>query len=202
VQARHDAQLMWPSIMVDGGINAIGAAVVTHRLDQPQAACLRCTFQLPLLDGRVVQARATGLSFESLRGDHGRLLSEADIEEADEAHKPWLLVQLQKGRTVCSTIVEGQARAALGVELAAGFKPSVPFVASASAALVVAQALRSLFYPQDRYVQLFQMANLFLGPHASAGALTPASTRCECTTQRSLILRVSGTRNTAQTATT
>jgi hypothetical protein len=201
VQARHDAQLMWPSIMVDGGINAIGAAVVTHRLDQPQGACLRCTFQLPLVDGRVAQAKATGLSFESLHGDPGRLLTEADIEEADEAHKPWLREQLQKGRTICSTIAEGQARAALGVQLAAGFKPSVPFVATASAALVVAQALRSLLYPQSRFVQLFQMANLFLGPHASAGVLTPADARCECTTQRSVILRVAGARATATRAT-
>ena len=201
VHARHDAQLMWPSIMVDGGINAVGAAVVTHRLDRPQGACLRCTFQLLLVDGRVAQSKATGLSFESLHGDHGRLLTETDVDGADEAHKPWLRERLQKGRTVCSTIVDGQARAALGVTLAAGFKPSVPFVATASAALVIAQALRSLLYPRDRYVQLFQMANLFLGPLASAGVLTLADVKCECTTQRSIILRVAQTRSQAQKAT-
>lgn len=201
VHARHDAQMMWPSIMVDGGINAVGAAVVTYRLDQPHGACLRCTFQLPTVDERVAQTKATGLSFDSLRGDHGRFLIAADIEAADEEHRVWLQQQLQKGRTICSTIAEGQARAALGVDLVTEFKPSVPFVATASAALVVAQALRSLLYPLERHVQLFQMANLFLGPHASAGVLTPADARCECTGQRSLILRVAGARATAKKTT-
>jgi hypothetical protein len=202
VQARHDAQMMWPALMVDGGINAVGAAVVTHRLDRPQGACLRCTFQLPIVNERAAQTKATGLSLESLRGDHGRLLSPADVDAADESHRPWLQEQLQQGKTICSTIAEGQARSALGVTLTTGFKPSVPFVATASAALVVAQALRSLLYPQERYVQLFQMASLFLGPHASAGALTPADARCECTTQRSLILRIAGARSTAKRTTT
>lgn len=200
VQARHDAQMMWPSIMVDGGINALGAAVVTHRLDRPQGACLRCTFQLPKADERVAQAKVTGLNLESLRGDHGRLLTAQDVDAAAEADRPWLREQLQKGRTICSTIAEGQARAALGVDLAEGFKPSVPFVATASAALVVAQALRSLIFPRDRYVQLFQMANLFLGPDASAGVLTPADTRCECITHRSVINRIAGARATARAA--
>jgi hypothetical protein len=124
------------------------------------------------------------------------------VDAADESHRPWLQEQLQQGKTICSTIAEGQARSALGVTLTTGFKPSVPFVATASAALVVAQALRSLLYPQERYVQLFQMASLFLGPHASAGALTPADARCECTTQRSLILRIAGARSTAKRTTT
>jgi len=43
--ARRDAQLLWPSVIVDGGINAIGAAVTTHRLDRPHGACMRCSFK-------------------------------------------------------------------------------------------------------------------------------------------------------------
>lgn len=47
VQARHDTQLAWPSIIIDGGINETGAAVVQHRLDERGLACLICSFKLP-----------------------------------------------------------------------------------------------------------------------------------------------------------
>ena len=90
VQARHDAQMLWPSVLVDGGINAVGAAVVTHRLDRPGWACMRCGFRLPTTNERDVQSAATGLSHSSLLMDYGRMLTDADVEQAVEAKRPWL----------------------------------------------------------------------------------------------------------------
>jgi hypothetical protein len=38
VNARRATQRLWPSVIVDGGINEVGAAVVQHRLDRPESA--------------------------------------------------------------------------------------------------------------------------------------------------------------------
>lgn len=192
VGARHDAQLLWPSVLVDGGINAVGAAVVVHRLDQPQGACMRCTFQLPVQDERQLQAKATGLSMTSLASDHGRPLTPQDVSDAEESKRPWLHEQLMQGKTVCATIGEAQSRLLrLGIE---GFNPSVPFVATVSAALVLAQTMKALLYPEAGFTQRFQMESVFIGPESSLGVLMRADPRCECVTHRSIIERVAAGR--------
>lgn len=197
VGARHDAQLLWPSVLVDGGINAVGAAVQTHRLDCPNAACMRCSFELPRVDERELQAKATGLSLQSLGSNLNRPLTEQDVLEADESKRAWLGEQLAQGKTVCATISEAQSRS-LGLELEEGFSPSVPFVATASAALVVTQALKALLYPDSDFAQRFQMESLFIGPEASLGVLTRADPSCECVTHRAIIEKVAAARRIRQ----
>lgn len=197
IGARHDAQLLWPSVLVDGGINAVGAAVRTHRLDRPHCACMRCSFDLPAVDERAIQAKVTGLSRASLNSDHDRPLTEQDISQAAESKRPWLREKMAQGKTVCATISDAQSHS-LGLELEEGFNPSVPFVATASAALVVAQALKALFYGDASFTQRFQMESLFIGPEASIGVMTPASSRCECVTQRAIIDKVIAARRERQ----
>lgn len=197
IGARHDAQLLWPSVLVDGGINAVGAAVITHRLDRPHGACMRCSFRLPIGDERKLQARATGLSIASLSSDFGRPLTEQDVSEAEESKRAWLGELLAHGRTVCATIGEAQSRS-LGLTIDRGFNPSVPFVATASAALVVAQALKALLYPDAEFTQRFQMESIFIGPEASLGVLTRADPGCECVAHRALIDKVASTRRAQQ----
>ena len=189
IRARHDAQMLWPSVLVDGGINSVGAAVRTHRLDRPHAACMRCSFRLPPVSERELQAKMTGLSPTSLESDLGRPLNEQDVAEAKESMREWLQHQVLLGKTVCSTISEAQSRS-LGIELDEGFNPSVPFVATASAALVVTQALKALFYPDAEYTQRFQMESVFLGPEASIGVLTHADPSCECVLHRAIVEKV------------
>lgn len=197
VQARHDAQLLWPTVLVDGGINAIGVAVVTHRLDQPSGACLRCTFSLRAADQRALQAQLTGLSVASLDAGLDRQLTELDVEAAAEAKRDWLRQRMKAGKTLCATITEAQQ--SLGVQFAGGFRPSVPLVASAAAAVSVAQALKTLLFPDAPFVQRFQMESLFIGPETSVSLHTDARTTCECVAHRRIIEQLASQRARRQT---
>lgn len=188
VQARHDSQLIWPAVMVDGGINEVGAAVVQHRLDKRGLACLRCSFELPKVDHQALQQEMTGLSATSL-ADQNRPLEESDIAEAAPSMRPWLRTQMQEGRTVCSVVTEAGLRR-LGVNVEDGFRPSVPFVATAAAALVVAEAVKSQIFPRASYPQWFSLGSMFLGPAASAAVARHADPSCLCVSQRKLIDRL------------
>ncbi|MCW5667826.1 MAG: ThiF family adenylyltransferase [Piscinibacter sp.] len=197
IGARHDAQRLWPSVLVDGGINAVGAGVLTQRLSHPEGACMICSFRAPRVNERMQQSKATGLSIESLSTDLNRQLTEQDILQAQPLQRDWLRSQLTQGKTICATISEAQSRT-LGLMTEDGFSPSVPFVATASAALVVAQALKSLFFPGSNFTQRFQMESLFLGPEASVGVLTRADLTCECVVHRRLIEKVASDRRRAR----
>lgn len=189
-QARHDAQRLWPSLIVDGAINSFGAAVVTYGLDSPDWACLKCTFALPEKDALSEHARATGLDAASLEGNTNRPISYADIHAAAQEVKEELLVGRQAGATLCSILPRLLARHRLGVELEEGFRPSVPFVASAAAALTMAQVLRYLCWPDARRIHEFQIADLFKGFHTSLAQRRPPSIACQCKKQRNAILAV------------
>lgn len=188
VEARHDAQLFWPSTLIDGGINPAGCAVVTHRLDQPAAACLRCMFELPRQDATAAQQLATGLAADSLQ-DQERLLSDADIEFATESKRPWLREMQAQGKTRCAVVGEAMARR-LGADFDRGFRPSVPFVATAAAALVIAQAAKSLYYPDAKFTHHFQIESLFQGPGCSIATIRRANPNCVCVGHRRVIERL------------
>lgn len=186
IAARRDVQTLWPSLLVDGGINSIGASVVTHSLAHPQYACMRCTFAEPTIDAQAAQARVTGLSGTTLAADPNRKLTDADIESAAAHMQPWLREQQEKGATICSVIAEGMAKR-LGLNLKDGFRPSVPFVATASASLVMSQVLRGLYWPAETFIHEVQFASLFLGPHTEARVRRRAAEDCLCSKKRSVI---------------
>ena len=187
VKARRDAQGLWPAIIIDGGINEIGAAVVQHRLDQEGLACLMCWFESPKIDERPLQSRLTGLNIASL-ANTGRLLTEDDIAIAAEDKRDWLRERAKEGKTVCSVISEAALAAKLGVEVEDGFRPSAPFVATAAAAMVVAEAVKALVFPETPVVPKFQIASLFLGPEESAVKLKMVpSASCQCVVHRKMI---------------
>jgi molybdopterin/thiamine biosynthesis adenylyltransferase len=188
IAARHDAQRIWATTTIDGALNSVGAAVVTHRVDHPESACLRCAFRLPAENVLESQVRLTGLALDALAGDQGRLLSDEDITAAEPTRQAWLREQRKAGRTLCSVIAVAQAEKALGIHLEDGFRPSVPFVASAAAALVIAQMVKVLVCPDAEQVHTFQLGNLFLGPEARAAARRRADPACECVRHRRRIL--------------
>lgn len=185
VQARHESQLAWPSLMIDGGISETGAAVVQHRLDERGLACIRCSFKLPQQDIHTMQQQLTGLNTSSL-ANQGRLLTEEDIVEAAPNKQEWLRVKLKEKRTICSIVSEAGLQS-LGVNAEEGFQPSVPFVATAAAAMVVAEALKALLFPDAPYPQRFVVGNLFLGPESTAKVNRYAEPSCFCVSKRGLI---------------
>lgn len=186
VGARRAVQKLWPALLVDGAINSAGAAVVTHNANHRRFACLRCTFPEPNEDHTELQAKATGLNISSLEGGQNRSISDEDIAMADESAREWLREQQRTGRTICSTVSTGVAHR-LGLKLAEGFRPSVPFVATASAALVIAQVLRSLLWKEQRFVHEFQFSSLFVGASTAVTIGRLASPNCECTRNATVI---------------
>lgn len=190
IKARSDTQGLWPSIIIDGGINEVGAAVTQHRLNQQELACLKCWFDSPKVDERQLQSELTGLRVESLN-DSGRLLTEADVMSATESKREWLRKCLNDQKTICSVISEATISSNLGVILEAGFRPSAPFVATASAAMVVAEAVKALVFDVPAK-SMHQIANLFWGVEETAIAVNrQPSLNCQCVVHRKTILQLS-----------
>lgn len=186
VGARRAVQKLWPTLLVDGAINSAGAAVVTHDANHRRFACLRCTFPEPNEDHTELQAKATGLNMRSLEGNQNRLINDEDIAMANESAREGLREQQRSGQTICSTVSSGVAHT-LGLKLAEGFRPSVPFVATASATLVVAQVLRSLLWKEQRFVHELQFSSLFVGASTAVTIGRLASPNCECTRNATVI---------------
>ncbi len=190
VSARRDAQDMWPAVIIDGGINEVGAAVVQYRLDRPDMACIKCWFETPQVDEKKLQSQLTGLSLDSLT-DMGRVLNDADVDRSAPEKREWVRQQAKDGKTVCSLISEATLATRLGVESSAGFKPSAPFVATAAAALVVAEAIKSILYPKAPITSMVQVASMFLGPELTTQKIgRPPSSSCQCVVHRNLIQRL------------
>lgn len=191
VPARRQAQRLWPRALIDGGINAVGAAVIQYRLARPDCACLMCWFEEVAVDATIAQSRATGLHIDSL-SDINRPLTDEDVENASPERRGWLNECKRQGKTICSTIAAAELERRLGVKVEEPFRPSVPFVATAAAALVMAEATKTLAFPDLRSPALFHMGNLFLGPEASLAVHRRPSPRCICVMQRTAIERMRG----------
>lgn len=128
----------------------------------------------------------TGLN-ETTLSDQGRLLTEEDIDNAAPDKRDWLGAMLSEKRTICSVVSEAGLQR-LGVNVEEGFRPSVPFVATAAAAMVVAEAVKALVFPSTPYVQRFTIGSLFLGPQSLAKSSRYAEQTCLCVKLRPLIV--------------
>lgn len=196
VDARRAAQDLWPEVIIDGGINEIGAAVVRYQLANENLACLKCWFELPKTDERQQQSLWTGLNVNNL-DNIGRQLTDDDIAFAKENKKDWLKQQQKEGKTICSIISEAALANKLGVEVTEGLRPSVPFVATAASALVVAEAIKAIAFPEASITPKFQIANLFLGLAEEATIklnMKPLSS-CQCVKHYNLILQIKNKRS-------
>jgi molybdopterin/thiamine biosynthesis adenylyltransferase len=186
-EARREAQTLWPRIIVDGGINDVGAAVTQHRLERSGMACLRCWFESKAENEKVSQSRATGLDIQSL-ADSNRLIEEEDIARADPSKREWLREQKNEGKTICSIISEIALSKKLGVEVSGNFRPSVPFVATAAAAMTMAEAVKAVVFSSQRFNGMVHIANLFVGANKTLISLNmPALATCQCVAHRYLI---------------
>lgn len=175
IDARHEAQRLYPDLIVDGAIGGFIAQVTTHQWGGPNA-CLECVFRHPPgARAEVVQALATGLSIERLARLNDTL-TEGDVASAPSNKKEFLRSRV--GKQLCAVVQEG-------IELLtespanAPFAPSVPFVATMSAALMVAE-LAKAHGDASATAGRYQL-DMLRGP--AAGLVLPQACRDDCGTK-------------------
>lgn len=139
VEARHQVQDVWPDLIIDGAIGDFGCQVSVHPWG-PDIACLRCLFQPESAEAaETVASRATGLTVARvLRAEDA--VTENDVAAAAHDKQAWLRERI--GRKICSVVQEAVARELSIKEQRAGFRPSVPFVATLSASMVVGEFVK------------------------------------------------------------
>lgn len=177
IDARHDAQEIWPDLVIDGALDADLQVRVSAHEWASDRACLRCLYQHPS-GGPAVdkQMRDTGLSWASLQ-NQDRPLTEQDIAAADPARQAELRTRL--GKTVCSIVTEDGARAMSRSQLDEGFSPSVPFAACFSACLIVTELVRYLSTGEVGVRPLWQVSML-VGPETAQMLPDKRHADCRC----------------------
>jgi molybdopterin/thiamine biosynthesis adenylyltransferase len=175
IEVRHEVQRsFWPDVVVDGAIGDFICQVSRHPWAD-DVACLICLFREG--KGRAaeeLQAEATGLSSEVL-SQPDRLLEESDVLAAPAAKQEFLRVRI--GRPICSVIQEAIAQRISEEKQDEGFQPSVPFVATFSACMVVAEAVAHLCGWSSVLEPRFQF-DFLLGP--GFGQQLPQARRATC----------------------
>jgi molybdopterin/thiamine biosynthesis adenylyltransferase len=178
VDARHEAQELWPDLMIDGAIGAFVAQVGRHPWDEP-VGCLRCVFRHP--PGRaaeVVVSEATGLSVERARHADDQV-TDGDVSAAPAEKQEWLRARI--GRRICAVAAEVASISAR--PQAEGFAPSVPFVATMSGAMMVGELIKAAMGMASPLAPRYQF-DLLQGP--ARGLHVPQVRRvdCKCVTRR------------------
>lgn len=158
IDARHELQLFWPDVAIDGAISDITCQVSRHPWG-PDTACLQCLFRPPEgEDAATVASRATGLSVQSVSRQE-EVVTQGDIDAAPTEKRAWLAAR--KGQLKCSVIRE--ALAAQLTEGASSFSPSAPFVATFSGAMVAAEFIKVRSGLESALDPRFQF-NMLVGP--------------------------------------
>lgn len=190
IEPRHALQRLWPDTIIDGAVGDFTVQFLAY--DHAEGfACLKCHFQVPEgEDPLVVQSRLTGLSVDALKNNLE--VTKADIEAAPVDKREILETNL--GRPACSVAADLSAISTLAME--DDFAPSVPFVATMSAVLVVGELVRRLMGIRAD-CRRFKF-DVLLGPHYGRKVNEPASKACECQTRRHVIDAVRQARQAPQ----
>jgi len=139
IDARHDIQRLWADMIIDGAIGDFGCQVSRHPWGE-DIACLMCLFRHPAGEpAERVASRLTGLRADRALQESS-ILTEVDIIEAPVEKQQWLRERI--GHQICSVIQEAVAQQLSEEQHRQGFAPSVPFVASLSASMVVAELVK------------------------------------------------------------
>jgi hypothetical protein len=180
IDARHEAQRLWPDLILDGAIGDFPCQVSRHQWGE-DSACLICLFRHPPGPAaEVVASRATGLSRARVQQAE-ESVTENDVHAAPGDRREWLRERL--GRQICSVVREGVAQQISDDEQRKGFAPSAPFVACLSACMVVAELIRFVAGWRTRLETRYQL-DMLTGP--TLGSMVPQEKRrdCECRTRR------------------
>lgn len=194
IDARHEAQDVWPDMVIDGALDAdLQVRVSAHPWDSG-TACLRCLYRHPpgKEDSKVAAARMTGLAIESL-DQQDRVPTDRDIALAEPRARTALVNAKQNNQKICSVVNDIQSMSQ--AQQPKGFSPSVPFAASFSACLVVTEFIRFVTTGAVGVHPLFQLS-LLQGPENAQLLPDVRHADCTCTTQRALIERYRASRST------
>lgn len=185
-QARRDAQRVWPDVLIDGGTGDTMVSLhVAHGAGQP---CMACFFPNTTVPRRPVAADLpdlTTLPRELLvHGDH--ILDEQDLLLAAVDRREILRGYI--GGPVCS-LASAFGLTDLPEE---GYQPAVPFVAMASAALVVGRlvAITTGTEPAENFVQY----DTLVGPDRRTAERRRGRPSCDCERHHAIVERVRAAR--------
>lgn len=186
IEPRHELQRLWLDTTIDGAIGDFGCQVSSHIWGK-SGACLLCLFRPP--NGELaedVASRLIGIDRERCKQELD-VITEDDILSAETTKRDWLRGHI--GHQICSVIQEATAQAMSDKRQRPGFQPSVPFVATLSASMVVGEIVKHAMGWTSQLDTRFQM-DVLRGP--SFGQMVPQDGRkdCECMTRRKNIERV------------
>lgn len=174
VEARHQVQDVWPDLIIDGAIGDFGCQVSVHPWGR-DVACLHCLFQAEFIEAaEKVASRATGLTEARVRRAED-LLTEDDVKLASQDKQLWLRERI--GRKICSVVQEAVAQELSIKEQREGFRPSVPFVSTLSASMVVGEFVKHQMGLNSSLEPRYQL-DILRGPER--GLEIPQERRRDC----------------------
>jgi molybdopterin/thiamine biosynthesis adenylyltransferase len=175
IDGRHEVQrTLWPNVIVDGAIGDFTCQVSRHPWPE-DIACLMCLFRKPEGErSEKIQSEATGLPLEALN-DVTSPLTQSHVENAAHDKKEFLRARI--GRPLCSVIQEAVAVAISSDTQSQGFQPSVPFVATFSACMVMTETVAHICGWPSVLAPRFQF-DFLMGPHY--GQELPQGRRGDC----------------------
>lgn len=194
IPARHAIQDLWPDVIFDGAVGDFSCQVISSAWGS-DLACLKCLFVEPTApDPHIAASHETGLGLDRVR-DSECVVTLADIEAAPPAKRPYL--QEHIGVKICSVVSEAMIARIAQVGTQASFAPSVPFVASMSATMVMGSLTRRLLEPHSLIPRF--IFDILQGPDRGELLRERARPRCICQARRNAIERVRAQRSSTVT---
>jgi hypothetical protein len=186
VDPRHQAQGLWPSLIIDGAVGGELSCQVSCHPWNSEIACLLCLFQKsPVKDLAELNARATGLPSE-IANDPNAVVTDEVIAKAEPDRRPWL--RKHRGKRICSITSEAVLTFLSAEAHRQGFAPAVPFVSCFSACMMVTELIRFITtgktLPEPRY-----QVNLLWGPRRGLLYDESRHANCMCVERRDNISR-------------
>jgi len=176
VEPRHAIQDAWPDVIVDGALRRFQCQLVSYDHGAGYG-CLRCVFDLPAArDPLAVQAEILGVAAEVIAQDME--ITAVHVAAAPEAKRPFLQTKVgERAHAVaCARAIEMKGMFADNTE--ADFAPSVPFVATMTAVLVMGDVVRRIMRLPHR-TRRFQF-DVLVGPDRALKISEKAKVSCRC----------------------
>lgn len=182
IEPRRVAQSFWPDVAINGGIGSFGVEVGVHPAEGP-IACIQCLFRATASTDYVGKvAKATGLTPERISKGGNTAVTKEDVKNAPEEHKAWLSERI--GKRICAIAEERLAKMISDdPEMKDDFRPSLPFVATLSAAFMVGELVKYLSGAPTSLSPRIQH-DILQGPNTALSFPEDRRGDCECVTRK------------------